>query len=36
METAKMPHNQQMDQENGIYTQLILLSHKEWNFVIRR
>jgi hypothetical protein len=36
METAKMPHNQWMDQENVVFINNgILLSHKEeWNFVI--
>jgi hypothetical protein len=36
METAKVPHNWRMDQENVILIQNgILLSHKEeWNFVI--
>jgi hypothetical protein len=36
IETAKIPHNWQMDQENVVYIHNgILLSHKdEWNFVI--
>jgi hypothetical protein len=36
METSKMPHNGQMDQENIVFIHNgILLSHKEeWNFVI--
>jgi hypothetical protein len=38
METAKMPYNQRMDQENVIFIHSgILLNHKEeWNFVIRK
>jgi hypothetical protein len=38
METVKMPHNQQMDQENVILIHNgILLSHQEeWNFVIHK
>jgi hypothetical protein len=38
METAKMPHNWRMDQENVVFIHNgILLSHKEeWNFVIHK
>jgi hypothetical protein len=38
METAKMPHNWQVDQENVIFIHNgILLSHKqEWSFIIHK
>jgi hypothetical protein len=35
LETAKTPHNWQMDEENVVFIHnWILLSQKEWNFVI--
>jgi hypothetical protein len=37
IEIAKMPHNWRMDQKNVVLTYNgILLSHKGWNFVIRK
>jgi hypothetical protein len=37
MEIASMPHNQQTDQENVVFIHnVILLSNKEWNFVISK
>jgi hypothetical protein len=37
MEIVKMPHNRWIDQENVVFTHNgILLSHKEWNFVIHK
>jgi hypothetical protein len=38
LETAKMPHHWQMDQENVVFIHNgILLSHEEkWNLIIRK
>jgi hypothetical protein len=35
METTKIPHKWQMDQENVVFMhRAILLTYKQWNFVI--
>jgi hypothetical protein len=37
METAKMPHNWQMDRENVVFIHdIILLFKEEWNFIIHK